>query len=83
MLVGPRVSLETATHNLNYVEGIGRGFKTILIIVEDDVWIGANVTIYGGVTIGKGSVIASFSLVNRNVDKTLYLVEFQLRKSKT
>lgn len=36
-------------------------------IVEDDVWIGHNVTIVGGVTIGKGSIIAAGSVVTKNI----------------
>ena len=34
------------------------------VIIEDDVWIGANVTILKGVTIGRGAVIAAGSVVN-------------------
>lgn len=36
------------------------------IIIEDDVWIAANVTILKGVTIGRGSVIAAGSVVNKS-----------------
>lgn len=35
--------------------------------LEDDVWLGANVTILGGVTIGVGSIAAANSLVNKDV----------------
>ena len=38
------------------------------IIVEDDVWIGANVTILPGVIIGKCSVIGAGSVVTKNVE---------------
>lgn len=37
------------------------------ITVEDDCWIGCNVTILDGVTIGKGSVIGAGTLVTKNV----------------
>jgi maltose O-acetyltransferase len=37
------------------------------IVIEDDVWIGANVTVLGGVTIGRGSVIAAGAVVTKNV----------------
>lgn len=37
------------------------------IVVEDDCWIGANVTITAGVTIGRHSVVAGGSVVTRNV----------------
>lgn len=37
------------------------------IVVEDEVWIGANSVIVAGVTIGKHSVIAAGSIVTKNV----------------
>lgn len=37
------------------------------ITLEDDVWLGANVTVCGGVTIGKGSVIGAGSVVTKNI----------------
>ncbi|MCG2784166.1 MAG: acyltransferase [Anaerolineae bacterium] len=37
------------------------------IRIEDDVWIGANVTILDGVNIGHGAVIAAGSVVNKDV----------------
>ena len=37
------------------------------VVIEDDVWIGANVTILGPVTIGKGAIIGSCSLVNKDI----------------
>lgn len=39
------------------------------IIIEDDVWIGHGCSILSGVTIGKGSIIAAGSVVNRNIEK--------------
>lgn len=38
------------------------------IIVEDEVWIGANVIIMSGVKIGKGAVIAAGSVVTKDVE---------------
>ena len=37
------------------------------IFIEDDVWIGMDVLILKGVTIGKGSIIAAKSVVTKNV----------------
>lgn len=37
------------------------------VIIEEDVWCGANVTILKGVTIGRGSVIAAGAVVTKNV----------------
>ncbi len=37
------------------------------IVVEDDVWIGANAVILDGVTVGKGAVIAAGAVVSKDV----------------
>jgi serine acetyltransferase len=36
------------------------------IVIEDDVWIGCNVTILKGVTIGRGSVVAAGAVVTKS-----------------
>ena len=38
------------------------------IIIEDDVWIGASCQVLDGVRIGKGSIIAAGSVVNKSVE---------------
>ena len=37
------------------------------VVIEDDVWIGARVTILKDVTIGKGSIIGAASVVTKDV----------------
>ena len=37
-------------------------------IIGNDVWIGYNATIMGGVTIGDGAIVASGALVNSDVE---------------
>lgn len=37
------------------------------MVIEDDVWIGANVTITAGITIGRGSVLAAGAVVTKDV----------------
>jgi acetyltransferase-like isoleucine patch superfamily enzyme len=44
-----------------------QGVSTKPVIIEDDVWIGANSIILPGVTIGKHSVVAAGSVVTRSV----------------
>lgn len=68
-MVGPRVSFESASHNVLYEEGKGRGFFTKEIVIQDKVWIGAGVIILQGVTIEEGAVIAAGSLVNKDVKR--------------
>ena len=54
-------------HSIDFVERRKNiGIKSQPVVIDDDVWIGANSTILKGVHIGKGSVIASNSLVNKN-----------------
>lgn len=38
------------------------------ILVEDDVWVGSNAIITGGVTIGKGSIIGAGAVVTKSVE---------------
>lgn len=57
--------------NHNYTDPnkiiISQGITTFEIIIEDDVWIGANSVILAGVSIGKHSVIAAGSIIVQNV----------------
>jgi acetyltransferase-like isoleucine patch superfamily enzyme len=41
--------------------------KTKPVIVEDDVWLGTNVVLLPGVTIGRGSIIGAGSVVTRDI----------------
>lgn len=38
------------------------------IIIEDDVWIGANVTLLDGAVIRKGAVIAANTIINKEIE---------------
>lgn len=39
------------------------------VVIEEDVWCGANVTILKGVTIGRGSIIAAGAVVTKNIPR--------------
>ncbi len=39
------------------------------IVIEDDVWIGANVTVVGGVRVGRGAVVAAGAVVTKDVEQ--------------
>lgn len=65
--IAPGVCLACAGHALDpeqRAEGIGTSRP---ITLEEDVWIGANAVVCGGVTIGKGSVIGAGSVVTRDI----------------
>lgn len=65
--IGPGVCLTCAGHAL-CADQRAAGLETSApITLEDDVWLGANVTVCGGVTIGKGSVIGAGSVVTRDI----------------
>lgn len=65
--IGPNCGIYTAVHPL-LAEERNRGYeKAKSITIEDDVWIGADVTILPGVTIGKGAVIGAKSNVTKSV----------------
>ena len=67
VLIGPNVGIFTAAHPLD-VEYRKQGLEYALpIIIEDDVWIGGNTTINPGVTIHKGAVIGSGSVITKDV----------------
>lgn len=65
--IAPGVCIACSGHAINpkqRSEGIGYSKP---ITIEENVWIGANSTICGGVTIGKGSVIGAGSVVNHDI----------------
>ena len=70
VMMGPRCCIlgsshETASVNLPMNQ---QGFSPDrVVIIEDDVWIGANVTILPGRRIGRGSIVGAGSVVTHDV----------------
>lgn len=65
--IAPGVCLACAGHALD-PEQRAQGISTSKpITLEENVWIGANAVVCGGVTIGKGSVIGAGSVVTRDI----------------
>lgn len=69
VMFGPKCSLFAENHNFSDTdrEIKKQGVNQKGITVEDDCWIGSNVVILDGVTIGKGSVIGAGTLVTKNI----------------
>lgn len=69
VMFGPKCSLFAENHNFADKEASikSQGVNQKGITVEDDCWIGSNVTILDGVTIGRGSVIGAGTLVTKDV----------------
>ncbi|WP_415225140.1 sugar O-acetyltransferase [Psychromonas sp.] len=67
VLIGPNAQFYTVSHPIDYRRR--REWETIClpITIEDDVWIGGNVVICQGVTIGPRSVVAAGSVVTKDV----------------
>ncbi len=65
--IAPGAVLSCAGHSIDK-EQRARGISTSApITLEDDVWLGARVTVIGGVTIGQGSVIGAGSVVTKDI----------------
>lgn len=74
VIFGPHPTIITGDHRTDivgkYIIDVTVGEKLpendAPIVIEDDVWCGANVTILKGVTIGRGSVVAAGAVVTRS-----------------
>lgn len=73
VIFGPAPTIVTGDHRIDVV---GKCIcdvhdklpeNDVPVLIEDDVWVGANVTILKGVTIGRGAVIAAGCVVNTSV----------------
>jgi acetyltransferase-like isoleucine patch superfamily enzyme len=69
VIIGPGVSLFSENHNYKDINTPIRlqGETRKKIVIEDDVWIGANAIILAGVYIGKHSVVGAGSVVTKDV----------------
>lgn len=72
VIFGPNPTIITGDHRIDV---IGRYImdsheklpeNDAPVVIEDDVWCGANVTILKGVTIGRGSVVAAGAVVTKS-----------------
>lgn len=66
VLFGPNVTLSTTGHPV-HPKHRADGMYSFPITIEDNVWIGANVVILPGVTIGENSVIGAGSVVTKDI----------------
>lgn len=70
VMMGPRCTILTRNHRIDdvTVSMNQQGFGDYQpVVIEDDVWIGANVTIMPGVRVGTGSVLAAGAVVAHDV----------------
>ena len=70
VMMGPECYIYTRNHSFSSLDKPMRlqGYeKGRPVVIEDDVWIGARVTILPGVRVGKGAVIGAASVVTKDV----------------
>lgn len=67
VLVGPNTQFYTPTHPIDYQRRRNWEVQCLPITVEDDVWVGGNVVICQGVTIGARAIVAAGSVVTKDV----------------
>lgn len=69
-LIASGVSIRDTNHAFDDTEQYmsSQGITTAPIVIEDDVWIGANAVITAGVTVGRGSIIGANAVVTKDVE---------------
>lgn len=70
VMMGPDVKMFVRNHNFSRTDipmNQQGDSDPKPIVISDDVWIGANVIILPGVTVGKGSIIGAGAVVTKNV----------------
>lgn len=70
VMMGPEVYIYTQNHNFSRIDipMDQQGWtEEKPVTIDDDVWIGARVTILPGVIIGKGSIIGASAVVTKDV----------------
>ncbi|MGM9803878.1 MAG: DapH/DapD/GlmU-related protein [Muribaculaceae bacterium] len=66
-LIGPNCSLYTPQHPINYEQRRKTIESAFPITIGEDCWLGGNVTVCPGVTIGDRTVIGAGSVVTHNI----------------
>ena len=67
VFIGPNFGAYTAQHPLVARERNQGIERALPITIEDDCWIGGDVKVMPGVTIGRGSVVGAGSVVTKDV----------------
>ena len=67
-LVGYNTQILSGNHVMTDAGVHGTGHTYAPVVIGEDVWIGARVTILPGVTIGERSVVAAGAVVTKNVE---------------
>ena len=68
VLIGPNTVLAATKHAKDVDKRRAGECLSRPITIEQDAWLGANVTVLGGVTIGQGAIIGAGVVVKANVE---------------
>ena len=77
VMIGPNVTIIAENHHFHSTNKSikDQGVDQKGIVIHDDVWIGANVTILDGVTICSGAVIGAGAIITKDVPANTILVD--------
>ncbi|RSM04455.1 hypothetical protein BHE90_003938 [Fusarium euwallaceae] len=67
VMFGPSVTIITATHDTDVQSRRDMGEYAKGVTIGDDCWIGSNVIIMPGITIGRGTTIGAGSVVTKDI----------------
>lgn len=66
---GPDVKVWSVNHHFDDPDRpwLLQGWDLKPVVIEDDVWLGANVFVMPGVTIGRGAIVSACALINKSI----------------
>ena len=70
VMIGPHAAIYSSGHNFAQLDRPMTNLDHIMapVVISDDVWIGAHVCIPGGITIGRGAVVAAGAVVVKDIE---------------
>ena len=74
VFIAPNCVFSTAGHAINGQQRAAGLEIARPITIEDNIWIGANVTVLPGVTIGENTIIGAGSVVNKSIPSNVVAV---------
>lgn len=68
VLMGPGVRIHATNHSADlHLPMMLQPLREADVVIEDDVWLGANVIVTSGVRIGRGAIVAAGAVVTKDV----------------
>ena len=77
-----QVTLITSSHEIGYEWHRAAAITAAPIHIEEGCWLGANVTVLPGVTIGRGSIVAAGAIVTKDLPSNVLAAGIPARKLK-